>query len=542
LKERIELELNQQNSADYADFLNESLFNLKDCSAGYFAQDNSDSDEEVAKEVDVILRNKKELLSFKTADGKWNIRRFLFSKWTLKEGWDNPNVFTITKLRSSGSEISKIQEVGRGLRLPVDEFGNRISNEEFMLNYIVDFKEADFADKLVAEINGDAASSITVLAITDADLERVATLRTTDATTLFIELLQKGYVDISKNIVTNKITAFYDEYPEFNTGVNKTKIVDRNKKKTNMVKIRSERYDELKELWKKLNQKYILFFEKQLNEKIENEFHLENGAFTKVIVESRRERLGTTNEGAYILSDSGVQLEMCGKTSPYNEFLKRTSRATSLPIKLVHKKVKEYFKGDIHYIDTMINESSMTNFISQFNEWKMENIKGLLNYKQANYNSVETALTDVDGKLKPEIAQGLIGISLEKGNPSVKYLYEGIAFDSDLEMKNIKTDIDDVVVFGKIPRRSIAIPTIINNYSPDFMYVVKKKDGTKELNVVIETKGVDNKSELRGEEKMRIACAERFFEQLKIDGYEVKFETQINKKTIKEIVKELVND
>ena len=542
LKERIELELNQQNSADYADFLNERLLNLKDCSAGYFAQDISDSDEEVAKEVDIILRNKKELLSFKTADGKWNIRRFLFSKWTLKEGWDNPNVFTITKLRSSGSEISKIQEVGRGLRLPVDEFGNRISNEEFMLNYIVDFKEADFADKLVAEINGDAASSITVLAITDADLERVSALRNTTADALFDELKSKNYIDRHQNVLVENITAFYDEYPEFNTGVNKTKIVDRNKKKTNMVKIRSERYDELKELWKKLNQKYILFFEKQLNEKIESEFHLENGAFTKVIVESRRERLGTTKEGAYILSDSGVQLEMCGKTIPYNEFLKRTSKATSLPIKLVHKKVTEYFKGDIHYIDTMINESSMTNFISQFNEWKMENIKGLLNYKQANYNSVETALTDVDGKLKPEIAQGLIGISLEKGNPSVKYLYEGIAFDSDLEMKNIKTDIDDVVVFGKIPRRSIAIPTIINNYSPDFMYVVKKKDGTKELNVVIETKGVDNKSELRGEEKMRIACAERFFEQLKIDGYEVKFETQINNKTIKEIVKELVND
>ena len=44
----------------------------------------------------------------KDEDGKWNVRRFLFSKWTLKEGWDNPNVFTIAKLRSSGSEISKL--------------------------------------------------------------------------------------------------------------------------------------------------------------------------------------------------------------------------------------------------------------------------------------------------------------------------------------------------------------------------------------------------------------------------------------------------
>ena len=541
LKERIELELKQQNSADYADFLNESLLHLQDCSAGYFAQDNSDSDEAVAQEVDDILRNKKGLLSFKTADGKWNIRRFLFSKWTLKEGWDNPNVFTITKLRSSGSEISKIQEVGRGLRLPVDEFGNRISNEEFMLNYIVDFKEADFAERLVAEINGDTTSTGTVLAITDSDLERVAVLRNTNATTLFIELLQKGYLDINKNIVTNKITEFYDEYPEFNTGVNKTKIVDRNKKATNMVKIRPERYDELKELWKKINQKYILFFEKQLNEKVEKEFHLEKGAFTFVTVESQREQVKTNDYGAFVASGSSVQYEMHGKAIPYNEFLKRISRATSLPIRLVHQKVMEYFKDNKSYTDTLINESSMTNFISQFNDWKIANIKGLLKYKQANYNSVETALTDISGKLKPEIAQGLIGISMETGNPSEKYLYEGIAFDSDLEKKNIMADVEGVVVFGKIPRRSIAIPTVIGNYSPDFMYVVQRKDGKKELNIVIETKGVEGVTSLRPMEQVKIDCAKILFEQLRLDGYEVKFETQINNKRIREIVSDLLS-
>ena len=103
----------------------------------------------------MILHGKKQLLSFRNADGTYNTLRFLFSKWTLKEGWDNPNVFTIAKLRSSGSENSKLQEVGRGLRLPVDENGNRISNEEFQLNYIVDFTEADFAQRLVDQINGE---------------------------------------------------------------------------------------------------------------------------------------------------------------------------------------------------------------------------------------------------------------------------------------------------------------------------------------------------------------------------------------------------
>ena len=146
--------LNEQEQ-EYKDYLQASKADLNATHAGYFSQDNSSSDEAIAQEVQEILYEKKKLLAIKNEQGKFNTRRFLFSKWTLKEGWDNPNVFTIAKLRSSGSENSKIQEVGRGLRLPVDEYGNRISNEEFKLNYVIDFTEADFAEELVKEINGD---------------------------------------------------------------------------------------------------------------------------------------------------------------------------------------------------------------------------------------------------------------------------------------------------------------------------------------------------------------------------------------------------
>ena len=80
-------------------------------------------------------------------------------------------MFTIAKLRSSGSDNSKLQEVGRGLRLPVDENGNRISNEEFQLNYIVDFTEADFAQRLVDQINGEIPQACV---ITEERLAQVA--------------------------------------------------------------------------------------------------------------------------------------------------------------------------------------------------------------------------------------------------------------------------------------------------------------------------------------------------------------------------------
>ena len=177
--------LSEQES-EYREYLQASLDNIRACHAGYFAQDNSSSDESIAKEVNDILNGKKQLLSFTDKDGKPMLRRFLFSKWTLKEGWDNPNVFTIAKLRSSGSDISKLQEVGRGLRLPVDECGNRISNEEFTLNYIVDFTEADFAKKLVDQINSEIPESVTLsLEI----IQQVAQKMGTDVTILFVELL-----------------------------------------------------------------------------------------------------------------------------------------------------------------------------------------------------------------------------------------------------------------------------------------------------------------------------------------------------------------
>lgn len=93
----------------------------------------------------------------------------------MKEGWDNPNVFTICKLRSSGSEISKLKDVRRGLRLPVDSAGNRISDKAFMLNYIIDFTEKGLRRETRGEINSDAPSDQKrPLSITPDDIEVVA--------------------------------------------------------------------------------------------------------------------------------------------------------------------------------------------------------------------------------------------------------------------------------------------------------------------------------------------------------------------------------
>lgn len=532
-------ELNEQEK-EYKAYLQATKADLNASHAGYFSQDNSSSDDAIAQEVQEILFEKKKLLSIKNKEDDYNTRRFLFSKWTLKEGWDNPNVFTIAKLRSSGSENSKIQEVGRGLRLPVDEFGNRISNEEFKLNYIIDFTEADFAEKLINEINADLPKGFV---ITDEQIADVAQKRNMDADDLFVELLTKKFIDRNKNIKTENSVAFFNEYPEFTVGLQQGKIEDRNKKKEQKITVRKAVFDELKTLWQEINSKYILHYEKVeednflLNEVVKLFKH---GVFTDMYITSSRSELITTGTVATLNEASGLQL-MVNKPLKYNDFLKRINRQTNLSILLLHKALVSYSENKT-LTPEKFNEHSASNFVKLFGDWKVEKLNGRFSYSKANLPVKATTLTYADGTLKSEITQGVIGTKFIDGTPSNKYLYDVYAFDSPLEKENILAgDIQEIIVYGKIPKSSIAIPTITGqSYSPDFMYVVKKTNGDKVLNVIVETKDVENQSTLRVIEQAKIDSAKTFFNQLTIDGYKVEFKTQLNNKKIRQIIDEVL--
>ncbi len=544
LKEKIEKEIAGLNvhEEEYKKYLEESLKNISACHAGYFAQDNNDSDEDIAKEVDAILHGKKQLLSFKNPDDSYNTLRFLFSKWTLKEGWDNPNVFTIAKLRSSGSEISKLQEVGRGLRLPVDKNGNRISNEEFQLNYIVDFTEADFAQKLIDQINGELPQASS---ITEEKLEEVAKKRGLTSDDLFDELYVKGYIDRRKNIKTDTRDAFFAEYPEFTTGLETGKVKDRNKEKSKPVKIRKAAYDDIKELWERINQRYILFYDKDLDTNLEDVIVsiLEKGdVFVDVTMKSIRERIKSDRKVMLTISESGVQY-VVSKPIFYNEFLKRIMQGTNIPISTLHQAILKFSKENKIIEVKYFNGYTASNIIQKFHEWKNENLQGRFHYKKCSTPVGATALSYEDGSPRKDITQGRIGTKLVEGSPSDKYLYDTFAYDSPLEKENIMADIEEVVVYGKIPRSSISIPTITGGtYSPDFMYIVRKSNGEKELNIVVETKDVEDKNSLRGIEKANLECARVFFDILSRDGYTVHFRDQLNNRQMVQIINEVLGN
>ena len=544
LKARVKKELARQNTKEYEAYLQATLDNLDASCIGYFSQDNLDSKENIANEVKLILHGKKELLSFTDDKGKPNVQRFLFSKWTLKEGWDNPNVFTICKLRSSGSETSKLQEVGRGLRLPVDSAGNRISDSSFMLNYIVDFTEKDFATKLVAEINGDLeAEQRAALSINAEEIGKVAEKRNVNANNFLVELITKGYVNYDGTVVPEKFDNMLIDYPEFknlNGGVDTSRINDRNTSRTNKIHVRKARFEELRELWAQLNRKYILFFDKEIDRQIEAALPgiiKDKHVFALQTVETSRKVIQFDGNVAVANEWTHAQLTLHNRHYAYNDFLKRASRHTNIPLHMLHKAICEAVGHGCKITDEMFNDGSLTRLTVAVDDWKCEQLVGLVRYKQANYTMKETKLTNADGSVKDEVVQAYIGNKSVTGNPPQNYLYDAYAHDSWLELQNMKTEIDEVVVYGKIPSKSICIPTVASsNYSPDFMYVVKKADGTKELNIVIETKAYDKESKIASDEETKISCAEEFFKEMTANGYAVHFRKQINSTAVKNII------
>lgn len=541
LEAQLRTELQKDNSPEYAAYLQASLSDISACRAGYFAQDNSDSDEAVKKEVDDILHNKTELLSLADKKKRPITRRFLFSKWTLKEGWDNPNVFTIVKLRSSGSENSKLQEVGRGLRLPVDEYGNRVKDATFYLNYIVDFTERDFADRLVMEINQDLeAGDLTHISL--EDMHRVAAMRKVSEKELFDELYDKQYIlDLDRKLDQTKVLDFFAAYPEFNNVAGKVK--DRNKGTRDVVRIRKARYEELKELWSQLNRKYVIYYEKGIDKLLEAALPniLENDVFVHQTITSSRQKVTSVEGKAIVKQAAGQQYVLAGKELRYNEFLKRACEQTSIPIRTIHAAICKYAQK--HPIDGFINESSLSALIAKFEGWKIKNLCGKVRYRQANYSSQSTAFTHADGTLKEEVAQWTIGRNVLSAEPAQEYLYDKVVYDSPLEKENIMNRVENVIVYGKIPQKSVCIPNITGDlYSPDFMYVVQRANGKKELNIVVETKDVPYDEVKRTIEDAKITDAKVFFEQLKLDGYDVKFCRQLHSSQMASIIGELMKE
>lgn len=562
LIDQYELEIDEREK-EYHSFLQATLNSLQskhqDVYAGYFSEDRGNSDADIQAEVKDILSNKEKLLSFKDKDGNWLTRRFLFSKWTLREGWDNPNVFTIAKLRTSGSEISKIQEVGRGLRLPVDETGHRLNQDEWQsrLSFIIGYDERDFAQKLVGEINDDSPIKLNQEELTDDMIKLIVQAKQKiDPQFNEDQLLD----DLDEHNVITRSNKFKDDvklngqtmsgydalcqlYPELEqqTKVARDKVRDKNSKDNTVVKLRKQNWQQLKNLWLQLAKRQMIKFDQSVNQDAEfvarNVF---NDSDNKIFVLQRPQMVHQeviTDKNAAFIRETQADYNTDYLTMNYGKFLKILAQQTDLSVNLLNTlmiKAIKRLRNNTNYI----NEKTLENLIRTFNNQFNKRIKTSYSYEPLNFSASTSIYNAKEQEFVDSVPASVLGVYQSDSTSDEKYLYDRppLYYDSaDPELKILKRSYGPrISVFGKLPKKAIKIPRFDNGTTtPDFIF--KIEHGNKPIYLVIETKAENMRL---GDEEIHI-IQQKYFDQLKESG--VYYRMATSEQEVHDLINKLEN-
>ncbi|QQE74415.1 DEAD/DEAH box helicase family protein [Brevibacillus composti] len=568
--------LNEQLSlfADdpYIQYLNS--IQVKSTHKGYFSIDKRsnrfvdskvsarETDSDDVDAYDLIMRDKERLLSFEEPT------RFIFSHSALKEGWDNPNVFQICTLKHSDSTIKKRQEVGRGLRLCVNKYGERIDSsipgidvhEINSLTVIASESYEEFAKQLQSEIAA-TLSDRPRKANVDFFLNKVLTNARGEqlsideklANKLQFAFIKNGYVDDEFRLtddyfaaVNEQTVKLPDELREFQESLielvksiyveGKADIAENDRNRNIVsVKVNNNFYkQEFKELWNRINKKsvYTVRFDSDelvrkcilaldMNLQVPDiRYAIKHGEMKEI--ESREQlKQGeafvtreTQTEYVNGPATSKIKYDLIGKMMDETRLTRKTIVAILKSIKpstfLLFRKNPEEF---IIRASRLINEQKATTIIES------------ITYDVIN----DTFHTDVFTKnnLKGQLGQNAISVE--------KHIYDYVVTDSKIERAFAK-DLDtskEVQVYAKLPR-GFYIPTPVGDYNPDWAIVFKEGD-VKHIYFIAETKGSLDSMELREVEKAKIECARRHFAKLNSDQF--KYDVVNSYEKLLEIVK-----
>lgn len=524
--------------------------------AGYFSQDKKgkmiDSKvkrgETTANDPDayqLIMRDKERLLSFAEPT------RFIFSHSALKEGWDNPNVFQICALKQSDSEVKKRQEVGRGMRLCVNQQGERQDSDLLgdgvydtnILTVVASESYKDFSEALQKELAESITSrAILVTAelftgktIVKANGEK-QTLSASQAATIMEELISAGYV--KKQKLTEKYfedkkagTLTLDEWQgeqdaiikELDKVFNPEVLKVDNGRGKETAKFQAERFakKEFQALWQRINSKtyYEVDFETEgliqkaiagLNESLHvTEIHIAITAGTLASISSKEEleagramQVGTTrNVKVNEAVASGVRYDLVGELVQRTGLKRSTIASILAGIKAetfgMYRKNPEEF---IIRAGNIINEQKAIAVIEHITYHKLEK------RHEANIFSEQEL-------------RGRIGIDAIQ---SEKSLYDLIVVDSQGIEKSFAEQLEQqeaVEVYTKLPR-GFYINTPVGKYNPDWAIVFREGE-VKHIYFVAETKGSEDITQLRAVEYAKIECASRHFAS--ISDSQIKF-------------------
>lgn len=547
IKHHVTQLLKSEKHEAYREYLEKTLQDISQSHGGYFSQDNSEKDDKIEKEIEEILHDKESLLSLD------NPRRFIFSKWTLREGWDNPNVFQICKLRSSGGKTSKLQEVGRGLRLPVNEYMQRVKNENFQLHYYVDFTEKDFVNELIKDINGKSLVTFDETKLTSELIIQILdkySSQFNDEDELLEHLDNLNVIKRNNDFKEDGLAKLKQEFPlVFAQGLKANKV--RNAGDTRpKATMRLAKYAELKDMWETLNRKVILEYkiesEEKFHELLKDYFEDNLDSFKKTGSFTKKHTLIIENNLASQQVESSIHEEILPiQTMAYGEFLNELAISLKVNRNTLHQVFIELLQSKIKHINIneYLSQSTIRAIRSGFNDYLLK--QSFHNY-QIGLTDVSntvhpTVFTNASGEPLAEIESANLGRMNEALTIADNYLFNELFYDSPLEKENICEKVSEVSVFTKIPKNSIRIPIAGGGtYSPDFAYIVEFESGKKTLNLLVETKDRQSYT-LSEEEKRKIKHAELLFKNVS-DKINVSFKTQFEEQKMINIIKSVLDN
>ena len=522
--------------------------------AGYFSVDGkgkminskvgrkeTTSDDVSAYEL--IMKNKELLLD---RDPKKSPVRFIFSHSALREGWDNPNVFQICTLKQSSSDVRKRQEVGRGLRLCVNQNGERMDvgvlgndvHNVNVLTVIASESYDSFAKGLQTELaeavaNRPRAVSVELFAgkVIKDDQGNEQVVDSETASAIHYDLIINGYID-RKGILTDKyfddkangeikvaeeVAACAAAVIEIIDSVYDAKAMMPENARSNNVEaeVDDEKLNskEFKALWSKINAKsvYVVDFdtEELINKSVASldsklrvskiYFKVETGEMDSINSKEALEsglafvKEESSSYGAVVAANFNVKYDLIGKLVEETGLTRKAVIAILQGIKpFVFEQFKDNPEEFIAKAGQLINEEKATAIIEHITYDVLDEQYG----------------TDI---FTDQTVKGKLGVNAMKAK---KHLYDHVIYDSSNE-REFATDLDtntDVAVYVKLPD-GFYISTPVGHYNPDWA-IAFYEGSVKHIYFVAETKGSMSSMQLRMIEESKIHCAREHFKAI----------------------------
>jgi type III restriction enzyme len=504
-------------------WLKESVNRVHD---GYFAQDkkgalkdtkgDTQADEDV---YSLIMKDKERLLSVDEP------LRFIFSHSALREGWDNPNVFQICTLNETKSVMKKRQEIGRGLRLPVDQSGERVMDDTINRLYVMANESyEDFARALQTEYEEDCGVTFGKVPVTAfAKLARFEDgeeqpIGREAAEQIMEALIEQGILDSDGRITEQfapKEKSFALVLPEEHADLASaviTKISEyqmerhvrrERDERTNTLKKDVWKSPEFQALWDEIKAKTtfrVEFDTDKLVEAVVSEIKTNMPKITKPKITIRTGVIDPTKAGveAHLAAASDEAIE---GSSYMPDVLACLQSQTELTRSTLVRILKECGRLDEIFNDPQRFMDAVVAIIRQVLQHKM--IDGI------KYEPIPGGEWQMSEFGEDEIINFLSAVGVENS------VYEYVEYDSDIE-RRFAEELDqreDIKLFLKLPRW-FKVETPVGTYNPD--WAILKDDGSP-LYLVRETKGTKDFMDLRDTESLKIRCGKQHFTTLGVD-------------------------